>query len=222
MTKTQFNAILFDLDGTLLDTIADLANSMNSALEKLGFPVHPVDAYRYFVGDGVEQLAKRVLPKDRLDRKTLSTCLGEYSLQYSQRWAESTKPYPGIPELLTELEKRRIPKAILSNKPHKFTLLTAEKLLPNWTFDIIQGVSDTVIQKPDPAGALNIAEKLKIHPHRFLYLGDTNTDMQTAVAAGMYPVGALWGFRDADELLKNGAKKLIKTPLEILPLLDAR
>ncbi|MHC4754242.1 MAG: HAD family hydrolase [Planctomycetota bacterium] len=222
MDKTKFNAILFDLDGTLLDTLADLANSMNTALEKLGFPCHPIDAYRYFVGDGVEQLVKRVLPKDRLDQETLNTCLAEYRLQYSQRWSECTKPYPRIPELLTEIEKRSIPKAILSNKPHEFTLLTVEKLLPNWTFDIVQGVSDTVIQKPDPAGALNIAEKLNIHPHSFIYLGDTNTDMQTAVAAGMYPIGVLWGFRDADELLKNGAKKLITTPLEILPFLEAQ
>jgi len=216
----MFQAVLFDLDGTLLDTLADLANSMNAALKRLGFATHPVDSYRYFVGDGTECLARRVLPGDRLDEETVSKSLALMRDEYSRRWADTTTAYDGIGELLTGLEEMGLPKAVLSNKSDEFTKLTVKSLLADWSFEIVRGISDSVAPKPDPAGALQIAEELQIEPGRFLYLGDTNTDMQTADAAGMYAVGALWGFRDAQELAGSGAKALAQRPQDVLDIIN--
>ena len=212
----KFKAILFDLDGTLLDTLTDLADSMNATLARFGFPTHPLQAYRHFVGDGIDSLVKRTLPPDRLDDETIAKALAAQKDEYTARWDRTTKPYPQIPQLLDELTSRHIPLIILSNKPHNFTLLTVEKLLPNWHFAIIQGVTDPSRKKPDPSAALKIAAELNIPPEQFLYLGDTDTDMKTANAAGMYPLGALWGFRDAEELNAFGAKALLSDPLELL------
>ncbi|MFA5190176.1 MAG: HAD family hydrolase [Verrucomicrobiia bacterium] len=214
----NYKAVLFDLDGTLLDTLEDLADSMNAVLARLGAPQHPVPAYRYFVGDGVLELCRRVLPADRRDEATVKTAAAAMGDEYSKRWAEKTRPYPGIPELLDTLTERRVKMAILSNKNNNFTKLCVEKLLGRWRFDMVQGLDETIHKKPHPSGAIAVARRLKIAPADFLYLGDTNTDMKTAVAAGMFPVGALWGFRTAEELTANGAKVLISKPADLLSL----
>jgi len=217
---TRFRAVLFDLDGTLLDTLTDLANAMNRALVKMDFPAHPIEAYKYFVGDGVENEAKRTLPKDRLDPETIAKCIELSRAEYHICWQENTRPYPGIPELLDELTRRGIPMAVLSNKPDDFTKIMVARILSHWRFEAVQGAVADVPVKPEPAGALQIAKELNIPPDKILYLGDTNTDMKTAVNAGMYPVGCLWGFRSADELTKNGAKSLVDHPNDIFKLLD--
>jgi phosphoglycolate phosphatase len=193
---------------------------MNIALERLGFPPHPVGSYRYFVGDGIECEARRALPQDHRDDETIRKSVAIAREEYANRWAENTRPYPGIPELLSAVEKLGLPKAVLSNKPDDFVQLMAKELLPEWSFQIILGQKPTIARKPDPAGALQIANQLRIAPQDFLYLGDTDTDMQTANSAGMYAVGALWGFRNAEELLSNGAKTLVKIPQEVLNLLS--
>jgi len=218
----EFQAVLFDLDGTLLDTLADIANSTNAALMRFGFPTHPIDAYRYFVGDGMDGLVRRALPEQHRDSQTLAKCDKAIIDEYKNRWTENTKPYPGIPELLCELERRALPKAVLSNKPDDFTKTVVERLLPDFDFQIVRGAKPSVPIKPDPTAALQIADKLDIPPQRFVYLGDTNTDMQTANAAGMFAAGALWGFRTAEELSANGAKALLNTPQEVLNLLDTQ
>ena len=161
------------------------------------------------------------MPQEHQDERTLQRCNEAISQEYAKRWAENTKPYPGIPELLAELERRGIPKVVLSNKRHDFTTITVERLLPGFHFEIVRGARPSLPTKPDPAGALQIAEDLGIAPERFIYLGDTNTDMQTANAAGMFAAGVLWGFRPAEELAANGAKVLLNDPLEVLDLLDA-
>ena len=204
----------------MLDTLADLANSMNAVLTRLGFPTHPTDSYRYFVGEGLDCLVRHVLPKDRLDDETVSKSMAAMQDEYSKHWADNTKPYAGIPELLSALQKCKIPKAILSNKPDEFTRIMVEKLLPDWSFHIIRGAKPSMPKKPDPAAALDIARELQIPPCRFLYLGDSDIDMQTANSAGMYAAGALWGFRTAEELLANGAKTLIKNPQDVLKLFN--
>ncbi len=112
--------------------------------------------------------------------------------------------------------------AILSNKPHEFTKLCVSGLLPNWTFDVVRGHQEPIPRKPDPEGALKIAEELKIPPSGFLYLGDTAIDMKTAIAAGMFPVGVLWGFRPAEELQQSGAQVLLKRPMDIMNLLNTK
>jgi len=193
---------------------------MNTVLARFGFAVHPVDSYRYFVGDSVLMMVKRCLPENSRDEKTIEKCRLALAEEYDRRWINNTKPYPGIPELLNELEKRKISKAVLSNKPHVFTVPMIKKMLPSSKFDIVLGVSETVKRKPDPSAAIAIANKFKMPPEKILYLGDTNTDMQTAVAAGMFAVGALWGFRDAKELLDNGAKVLVEKPPDVLKILE--
>ncbi|MCE5267188.1 MAG: HAD-IA family hydrolase [Planctomycetaceae bacterium] len=211
-----YNAVLFDLDGTLLDTLTDLADSTNLALRSLGFAEHPREAYRYFVGDGVEKLIERVVPTDRHDAATLIECGRRMRKEYGERWAAATRPYPGIPELLDALTERGVPMAVLSNKPAEFTRLCVSQLLPGWPFAAVVGAGPSLPKKPDPTGAKEIARRLGVAPSEVLYLGDTNTDMQTAVAAGMYPVGALWGFRTAEELTAAGARALAATPLDLL------
>lgn len=215
----KYKAVVFDLDGTLLDTLDDLADSMNSALESRGLPTHSTKEYKYFVGDGVEKLVERTLPKDLRTPDTIQELLLINREEYSRRWDNKTKPYDGIPELLDKLLALRVKTAVLSNKPHEFTVLTVEKLLPGQSFDIVLGVKPGALPKPDPAGATELCKDLGIAPEEILYLGDTNTDMLTANAAGMYAVGALWGFRDAAELLEAGAKTLIAHPTDLLELL---
>jgi phosphoglycolate phosphatase len=217
----KFQAIILDLDGTLLDTLTDIADSMNTVLTKLGLPTHPVDAYRYFTGGGMECLVRNSLPENHRDNQTVSKCLTAHKKEYQKRWANNTKPYTGIPELLDEMERLGLPKAVLSNKPDEFTQIMVGKLLSRWSFSIIRGEQPEIPRKPDPSVALEIARRLKIPPEKFIYLGDSNTDMQTADSAGMYAVGVLWGFRTAEELLTNGAKVLVKTPGDVLPLINA-
>jgi phosphoglycolate phosphatase len=215
-----FRAVLFDLDGTLLDTLDDLADSANLALRRLGLPEHSVEAYKHFVGGGIDNLVRRAVPEDRHDPATLAECLNLTREHYAARWAEKTRPYAGIPEMLDALTMRGIRMAVFSNKPHEFALLCVERLLAGWHFEVVLGAGATLPKKPDPAGAQRIAERFQMEPAEIVYLGDTDTDMQTAVAAGMFPVGVLWGFRDAEELLANGASVLIEQPLQLLRLLD--
>jgi phosphoglycolate phosphatase len=219
MNKNRFKAILFDLDGTLLDTLQDLADSLNAILTANKMRTFPVNDYRYFVGKGLRELIKCVLPIDKINDQTIEEFLAAMKIEYAKRWAINTKPYPGITDLLDGLTQLGIPMTVLSNKADDFTKIMIERLLPNWRFQIIKGLRPEFPPKPDPATALAIANELKIHPRDFIYLGDTDIDMQTANAAGMYAVGALWGFRTAQELIENNAKVLIESPLQVLDLL---
>ncbi len=215
----KYKAVIFDLDGTLLDTIDDLGDSMNSVLERHGYPVHDLGAYKYFVGNGMRNLVKRALPEDKRDSASIDQGLMEMRGEYTKRWADKTRPYPGIPSLLNALTEKGIKLAVLSNKLDRFSKDIVEKLLPDWSFYPVYGERDGVPIKPDPAGALEIVKILGFSPDEFLYLGDTGIDMQTAVSAGMYAIGVLWGFRNAEELVNNGADMVIEDPLEVLKLL---
>ena len=215
----QFKAICFDLDGTLLDSLADLANCTNKILLKRGFPEHPEASYRYFLGEGSKMLMTRVLPEEVRNESLIEECRQDFEETYRECWDEQTVPYKHIPELLNALQRRKLKLTVLSNKPHEFTLLAVRKLLPNCYFDLILGQREGVPCKPDPAGILEICEKLKISSGSFIYLGDTATDMKTSVAAGCYSVGVLWGFRSEEELRDNGANAIVKDPLEVLELL---
>jgi phosphoglycolate phosphatase len=214
------DAVIFDLDGTLLNTLADVGDSMNRALRALGYPEHPLDAYRTFVGDGVRTLVLRTLPKDAQDDETIEKACAGMQAEYAKRWAERTVPYAGISEMLSELTGRALPMAILSNKPDHFTKLIVAELLPHWKFVVVRGALPDVPRKPDPTSALAIARDLGVEPGRILYLGDTNTDMQTANGAGMFAVGATWGFRAPAELRANGAAVLIDGPGQLLSVID--
>jgi phosphoglycolate phosphatase len=210
----KYRAVIFDLDGTLLNTLEDLANCMNDVLDRSGFLPHRVEAYKYFVGDGMENLVRRALPEGkRRDEATVAECLAAMRWEYGNRWKERTRPYEGIPQLLDALVKRGIKIAVLSNKPDEFTRkMVARNCCP---LDLRSGIwrKASRAEKTRSLGALEIANHLKIPAGDFLYLGDTNTDMQTAVAAHMQAIGVLWGFRGADELLASGAETLIETPM---------
>ena len=214
------SAVLFDLDGTLLDTLADLGDSMNVVLNSLGFPVHQMDAYRYFVGDGVENLVLRSLPEAvKADEALVRECVKKMRIEYSARWKDKTRLYDGIAELLDTLQAWRVKTAILSNKPHPAVLEVVAHFLGKWGFDATLGARPGVPIKPDPGSAAEVCRLLDTPPESFLYLGDTNTDMITAGSAGMFGVGVLWGFRTEDELRAAGAKAIIHRPLEVLGLL---
>ncbi len=215
----RFKGIIFDLDGTLLDTIEDIADSMNFVLKSLGFPTHPVDKYKLFVGDGIEKLVVRALPLEKRSREIIQSCIDALREEYKKNFANKTKPYSNVPELLDHLEKREIPKAILSNKPHHFTKKVVNSILSKWNFYPVMGALPDLPKKPSPEPALRVANEMQLIPSEIIYVGDTNVDMQTALSSGMYPIGAAWGFRTKDELLKSGARVVIKNPLELLDII---
>jgi phosphoglycolate phosphatase len=215
-----YKAVLFDLDGTLLFTLQDLANSVNDSLRRLGFPTHPTEAYKYLVGEGREIMALKSLPPPHRDATTVNRLVALINEEYSRQWAINTRPYPGIRELLDSLTVKGIKLAVLSNKADDISKTMVAGLLGRWKFDVVRGAVNGVPKKPDPTAALQLAHELHLKPSEFVYLGDSDIDMKTAVAAGMYPVGALWGFRTAEELLEGGAKVLIKHPVELMNLLQ--
>jgi len=213
-----YRAVLFDLDGTLLDTLKDIADATNRALVQLGFPGHETDAYRHFVGEGTDVLAFRALPENKRDAATVSKLLDRIFKEYFLRWDKNTRPFSGIPELLDGLTSFGIRLAVLSNKGQSFAEMTVLKLLPKWHFEVVIGASSSIPKKPDPAGACQIANRMRLALGEFIYVGDSAIDMKTAVTAGMYPVGVLWGFRTAEELLAGGAKTLVQRPQDVLRL----
>jgi phosphoglycolate phosphatase len=212
----KYRAVLFDLDGTLLDTLADIAESANLVLAEMGLPGHPVTAFRHFVGEGVSVLFERALPPEQRRPDVVARCARAFQAAYASHWNVHTRVYEGIPRLLDGLAGRRIRLAILSNKPDDFTRRCAEAYLSDWHFDAVLGQRPEIPRKPDAAGALEIACRLALSPGDFLYLGDSSIDVKTAIAAGMRPVGAGWGFRSADELRTAGADLVAEHPLDVL------
>lgn len=209
-------AILFDLDGTLLDTLADLADAMNQALVNLGFQPHTQKAYKTAVGDGVYLLAERVLPPENRSAETIRALVAEMQDIYSKGWMNKTRPYDGIPAVISELQARAIRTAVLSNKPDDKTRICMDHYFCGTDFDVVMGASDRFPLKPDPAAAEYIIRTLGIPKSEWLYLGDTNTDMQTARNAGITAVGVTWGFRTRQELMENGADMIIDHPLDLI------
>lgn len=213
-------AVIFDLDGTLLDTLADLADSANAVLAARNFPSIPTEDYKQLIGDGMAKLVERAMPDAaHPSEEELAVALEEFQNEYSQRWNAKTTVYPGIGDLLDGLVEHGIPLGVLSNKRHEFTLKCVEEFLGTWSWGSVLGQRDGIEKKPDPAGAFDAANELNIAPENCLYIGDSGVDMHTAVRAGMVPVGVLWGFRDAAELRGMGADHLIETPLDLLDIL---
>ncbi len=215
-----YKAVIFDLDGTLLNTIEDLLDSMDVVLAEVGVAGHDVESAKVYVGDGLRSYVLRALPEAmRGDEELVSRCCQRFAQEYAKRWHVKTRVYEGVAELLTELDRRSVPAAVLTNKPDEFTQVIVGKLLGRWQFAAVRGVRADGVKKPDPAGALEIAATLAVLPAQCLYVGDTNTDMRTAAAAGMFAGGVPWGYRPASELLENGAEILIDKPLQLLDLL---
>ncbi len=212
----KHQAVIFDLDGTLLNTLEDLADSMNHVLQDRGLPTHPVDAYRRFIGNSARALASRALPAEKQQEETVTEYFEAFRRTYRHNWNVKTRPYQGIQELLNTLRDKHIKLAVLTNKPQDFAELCIHAFFPDGTFDVIQGQRDNVPIKPDPTGSLDVARHLNVLPQACLFIGDSDVDMQTAVRAAMFPVGVLWGYRSEQELRDNGALAVIQQPLELL------
>lgn len=216
---STYRAVLFDLDGTLVDSLDDIAESMNAALAELGLAVHTRQDYCRFIGDGVRTLAERALPADRRSPPSIDGCVKRMQRIYDARLTHHTRPYPGIPELLAALEARDIPIAVLSNKRHDFTRRMVGELFPNVAFAAVLGQRPDVPKKPDATAVHEIADTVGIARTAWLYVGDTPTDMQTARNAAMTAIGVSWGFRSAEELRAHGAEQIIAHPSELLDVL---
>ncbi|MFW6051383.1 MAG: HAD family hydrolase [Myxococcota bacterium] len=207
--------VLFDLDGTLADTLDDIAGAMNHVLRERGMPTHGRDAYRDFVGSGVEALVRRAAPSADADPAELTRA---FRARYGKHMFDRTRPYPGVPDALRDLASRGVPMAVLSNKPHEPTRAMVARLFPEVPFREVRGARPGATLKPDPASALELAEVLGLAPAEVAYVGDTKIDMETACRAGMVPVGVLWGFRRRDELEAHGARRLLHHPRDLTTL----
>ncbi|WNG40723.1 HAD family hydrolase [Archangium violaceum] len=213
----HLRAALFDLDGTLLDSLHDIGAAMNHALASQGLPVHPLAAYRHFVGEGVQVLVSRAVPADRAELQ--APVLAAYRAFYAEHMQDHTRPFPGIPALLARLADEGVKLAVLSNKPDASTRRLVADLLPDVRFGAVYGERSGVPRKPDPTAALSIAAELGVGPGDCAFIGDTGVDMETARAAGMYGVGVTWGFRGEEELQTHGARVLARTADELLQAL---
>ncbi len=213
--------VIFDLDGTLLDTIEDLGDSVNEVLRARGWPEHHYDVYCTYIGDGMELLVRRSMPAvAAADEALVAEVLAEYRAAYGRNWNHKSRPYPGVVELLATLAERGIKFAVLSNKPQEFTERCVAQLLPGAPFEKVYGDRPGVPRKPDPGAALSIASDLGIDPSQTMFVGDTDVDIRTGAGAGMRAIGVLWGFRDEAELRAAGAEHIVSTPEEIVWLLE--
>ena len=219
---SPIRAALFDLDGTLLDTIVDIAEATNRVLAARGLPPFTIDETKLLVGDGIEEMVRRSFALrgvDSLTESDVRTIIEDYRREYQACWRENSRPFDGVPELLAELARRDVKTAVLSNKSDIYTSRMTDALLTAHRFEVVRGARPGVPLKPDPAAALAIAAEIGVEPSACAFVGDTDVDMGTAVAAGMLPVGALWGFRTADELRRGGAAVLLAAPGDFLALL---
>lgn len=211
-------AVIFDLDGTLLDTCNDLANAVNFALNKNGFPTHNPEMFKIFTGDGTDVMITRALPENRRDIETLKKVREDYFEFYNAHSGEFTRPYEGIPELLESLKERGIMLAVTSNKIEFMTQSVIKHYFGD-TFDFVTGQSENVPPKPNPLMVFKAMKNLGVEPSECLYVGDTGVDAKTGKNAGIFTVGVLWGFRAREELIENGADSVVDKPCQILEFL---
>lgn len=213
---SRYKAVVFDLDGTLVNSIHDLAASANHALEQFGYPRHPAEDYRYFVGDGIPVMLGRASGHAK-DKEVISRLLPVFMAHYRVHFADRTAAYPGMPETLAALAAQGIGMAVVTNKAEEMARPVLETIYPG-VFRFIYGQRPGYAVKPDPTLTRLAMQDLKAEPEECIFLGDSGVDMQTAVAAGAFPAGALWGFRTAEELRENGAKVLLSSPQKLLEL----
>jgi len=213
----KFKGVIFDLDGTLLDTIKDITSTLNLVLARRGCRQYSEEECKLMVGDGMEVLVKRAVPEIADDAQAIQDLIQEYRREYAITYKQHSRPYEGILEVLARLKDGGLKLAVLSNKSHEFTVRMTRELLP-FEFDAILGARPGTPVKPDPAPLYQVLRELGLKPSEVVYVGDTSVDMETARAGGLLAAGALWGFRDKEELLKSGASVLLKTPYDLLSL----
>lgn len=215
----MIKAVLFDLDGTLVNSLDDLANAGNYALSLFGFPTHETEKYKHFVGNGMRNLVFRILPEDKRSDETIDKVHTEFLKYYKLHSMDNTCVYDGIKELIIALKEKNIKIAVVTNKAHGPATEVVNATLPN-TFDCVFGQRPEIPTKPDPTLTLMAIKKLGVTPAECIFIGDSGMDVKTGVNCGAVPVGVLWGFRLAEELLENGAKHLINKPNELLEIID--
>lgn len=213
------HAVIFDLDGTLLNTLGDLRAATNHALAVRGLPPHSMEEIRQFIGNGIRLLICRAMPEGTPEAE-IDAALDDFKAYYAAHIHDRTVPYDGIPQLLTALRKRGIKVAVLSNKIDSASQQLIEYFFPGKT-DVVFGEHVGVPRKPDPTSCRMVMQQLGVQPEQVLYVGDSGTDMQTAKNAGLYAVGVTWGFRSKEVLLKYGADVLVHRPEQILQILDS-
>jgi phosphoglycolate phosphatase len=218
VTALRFDGVIFDLDGTLVDTLEDIADAMNRVLALEGAAGHTYEEYRYLIGHGIRNLVTQALPPESRDEATIARCFERMIEDYGRNALVKTRVYDGVPELVRELRMAGVPLAIHSNKADAPTQAIVAALLHPADFVQIAGARPEAPLKPDPAVALAIAARFGLPPARVAYLGDSLVDMRTATAAGMVAVGAAWGFRTPRELTESGAAAVIDAPLDLLDL----
>lgn len=210
--------IIFDLDGTLLNTIADLANSTNHALRKLGYPTHEVEAYNFMVGNGVNKLFERALPEGEKTETNISRVRAEFMPHYDRHNADESRPYPGIPELLKQLQAEGKMIAVASNKYQAATQKLVDRYFSETPFIAVFGQREGIKVKPDPTIVLDILKIANVEPQEVLYVGDSGVDMQTAQNSGVSACGVTWGFRPRTELEAFQPDYIVKEAMDILPI----
>lgn len=217
----MIKACIFDLDGTLADTVESIAKGVNMALSELGYAPRPTVEFNYYAGDGIDMSLTRALRANgEADADIVRKGIALTRRYFGEDQMYHVKPYPGIQDLLRELKQRGIRIAVFSNKPHEAAVNVVQTLFGADMFERIQGQNEEVPKKPDPTGAFAIAHHFELKPEEIMYLGDTDTDMKTGLSAGMYTVGVTWGFRSREELKNNHAMALVDHPLQILELFD--
>ena len=214
----MINSIIFDLDGTLLNTIEDLANACNYALTTLGYKTHEVEKYKTFVGNGRYKLVERMLPEDNRSVENIEKALELFDSYYEKHMIDMTKPYDGIMEMLDCLISKSINIAVVSNKPHEFTTEVVKNYFGD-RFEVVYGHKKNTKEKPDPWAVLEVIDEFKVNKDECLYVGDSEIDINTAKNAGVKSVGVEWGFRGKGELESAGANYIVNMPEQILEIL---
>ncbi len=211
----KIKAIIFDLDGTVVNSLEDLKDAANYSLRAFGYPEHDENAYKYFVGNGARKLIERAVPKGT-SRDDTDKVFALYSEYYPKHSMVKTAPYPQIPEVLKTLKDRGYLLAVVSNKPDNQTQIIMNALFEKGLFTVVSGYKPEYPTKPDPSLTLAVIKSLGLTPEQCLFVGDSGVDMQTAQNSGAFPVGVTWGLRKRDELEENGAKEIIDDAVELL------